>query len=155
MTTSDQRAYFFKIDATIKKIRQLLQKKLDAAGLDLTVEQWVLLDHIRHFPAISQNRLAEITAKDNPTVTRILDILAKKGLLERQPNENDRRRFNLLLTAAGQAKHAAAFPIVLEVRRLGWAGLSDADFDELVRILDKIYQNVTQPELHEHIVAHD
>ena len=38
MTSSDQRAYFFKIDSTIKKIRHLLQKKLDAAGLELTVD---------------------------------------------------------------------------------------------------------------------
>ena len=86
---------------------------------------------------------------------RILDILVKKGLVERQMDENDRRRFNLLLTAAGLQKYETAFPVVLQVRRLGWAGLSDADFDQLVRILDTIYQNVTQPEPHEHLVAED
>lgn len=143
MTASDQRAYFFKIDTTIKKVRYVFQKRLDEAGMDLTVDQWVLLDHVFHYPAISQNVLAEMTAKDNPTVTRILDLLVKKGLVERKMSEEDRRRFNIFLTEAGEMKFHAAFPVVAEVRRMGWANLSDNDFDDLVRILDTIYLNIT------------
>ncbi|MBO9640548.1 MarR family winged helix-turn-helix transcriptional regulator [Siphonobacter aquaeclarae] len=143
MTASDQRAYFFKIDTTIKKVRYVFQKRLDEAGMDLTVDQWVLLDHVFHYPAISQNVLAEMTAKDNPTVTRILDLLVKKGLVERRMSEEDRRKFNIYLTEAGEQKFHAAFPVVAEVRRMGWANLSDNDFDDLVRILDTIYLNIT------------
>ncbi|PQA56263.1 MULTISPECIES: MarR family winged helix-turn-helix transcriptional regulator [Siphonobacter] len=143
MTASDQRAYFFKIDTTIKKVRYVFQKRLDEAGMELTVDQWVLLDHVFHFPGISQNALAEKTAKDNPTVTRILDILVKKGLVERRMAEEDRRKFNLHLTPAGMEKYHIAFPVVAEVRKIGWANLSDQDFDDLVRILDTIYLNIT------------
>lgn len=143
MTASDQRAYFFKIDTTIKKVRYVFQKRLDEAGMDLTVDQWVLLDHVFHYPAISQNVLAEMTAKDNPTVTRILDLLVKKGLVERRMSEEDRRKFNIYLTEAGEQKFHAAFQVVAEVRRMGWANLSDNDFDDLVRILDTIYLNIT------------
>ncbi|MFT4032620.1 MAG: MarR family transcriptional regulator [Siphonobacter sp.] len=143
MTASDQRAYFFKIDTTIKKVRYVFQKRLDEAGMDLTVDQWVLLDHVFHYPGISQNILAEMTAKDNPTVTRILDLLAKKGLVERRISEDDRRKLNIHLTEAGKEKFHAAFPVVAEVRQIGWANLSDQDFDDLVRILDTIYTNIT------------
>ena len=54
---SENRAYFFKIDTTIKKIRQQMQKKFDDLKVDLTVDQWVLLDHIFRYEAIgiSQN----------------------------------------------------------------------------------------------------
>ncbi len=147
MTTnpSDSRAYFFKIDTTMKKIRQSLQKKLDDAQLDITVDQWVLLDHIfrNQKNGISQNELAEMTVKDAPTVTRIIDLLVKKGLAERAMAENDRRRFNITLTDDGIKKFHDAFPIVAEVRRKGWGDLSESDYQTFVRILDSIYNNIT------------
>ncbi|MES2517317.1 MAG: MarR family transcriptional regulator [Bacteroidota bacterium] len=143
--TSDNRAYFFKIDTTIKKIRQSLQKKLDDLKVDLTVDQWVLLDHVyRHEGGgISQNELAEMTVKDAPTVTRIIDLLVKKGLAERTMAENDRRKFNITLTEAGRNKFHEAYPIVAEVRRKGWGELNDDDYKTFVRILDSIYTNIT------------
>ncbi len=143
--TPDNRAYFFKIDTTIKKIRQGLQKKLDDKNVDLTVDQWVLLDHIFRHEAdgVSQNELAEMTVKDAPTVTRIIDLLVKKGLAERKMAENDRRKFNITLTDAGRSKFHEVFPIVAEVRRKGWGNLNDDDYQTFVRILDSIYTNIT------------
>lgn len=143
--TPDNRAFFFKIDTTIKKIRQSLQKKLDDKNADLTVDQWVLLDHIFRHEAdgVSQNELAEMTVKDAPTVTRIIDLLVKKGLAERKMAENDRRKFNITLTDAGRNKFHEAFPIVAEVRRKGWGDLNDEDFQNFVRVLDSIYKNIT------------
>jgi DNA-binding MarR family transcriptional regulator len=143
--TADNRAYFFKIDTTIKKIRQGLQKKLDDHNVDLTVDQWVLLDHIFRHEAngVSQNELAEMTVKDAPTVTRIIDLLVKKGLAERTMAENDRRKFNITLTEAGKDKFHEAYPIVAEVRRKGWGDLNEDDYQTFVRILDSIYSNVT------------
>ncbi len=140
---SDHRAYFFKIDTTIKKIRNALQKQLTEAGFDLTVDQWVLIDHIFRKQGISQNELAEMTFKDPPTVTRIIDLLEKKGLVERGPAAGDRRKFNLYLTKNGEAIYNQAFPIVAEIRRKGWGSLSDSDYQHFVRIMDSIYQNFT------------
>ncbi len=142
---TENRAYFFKIDTTIKKIRQQIQKKFDALKVDLTVDQWVLLDHIYRFESggISQNELAEMTVKDAPTVTRIIDLLVKKGLSERKMAENDRRKFHITLTEAGRNKFDEAYPIVAEVRRKGWGDLNEEDYQIFVRILDSIYTNVT------------
>ncbi len=140
---SDHRAYFFKIDTTIKKIRNALQKQLTEAGFDLTVDQWVLIDHIFRKQGISQNELAEMTFKDPPTVTRIIDLLEKKGLVERGPAAGDRRKFNLFLTKNGEAIYNEAFPIVADIRRKGWGSLSDSDYQHFVRIMDSIYQNFT------------
>ncbi|PWJ59877.1 DNA-binding MarR family transcriptional regulator [Dyadobacter jejuensis] len=142
---SDQRAYFFKIDITIKKIRNALQKRLLDAGFDLTVDQWVLIDHIYRQKGICQNELAELTFKDPPTVTRIVDLLQKKGLVERGPVEGDRRKFRLSLTKSGKGIYQKAFPIVAEIRRKGWGDLSEADYQHFVRIMDSIYQNFTDP----------
>jgi DNA-binding MarR family transcriptional regulator len=138
---SDQRAYFFKIDTTIKKIRNVMQKRFNDSAFDLTVDQWVLIDHIARNQGISQNELAEMTTKDAPTVTRILDLLVKKDLVERRMAEDDRRKFNVFLTDTGLAKFNTVFPVVAEVRRQGWSDLSDEDYEHFVRIMDSIYQN--------------
>lgn len=141
---SDHRAYFFKIDTTIKKIRSALQKQFNEAGFDLTVDQWVLIDHIARNQGISQNGLAELTAKDAPTITRILDLLTKKKLAEKQLSQEDRRRFDVFLTPAGLAKFKQVLPVVVELRRRGWNDLSDEDYAHFVRIMDSIYQNFSE-----------
>lgn len=145
MTTNpaDERAYFFKIDTTIKKIRNSLQRKLDEAGLDLTVDQWVLIDHVQRNPGISQTQLAEMTVKDTPTVTRMLDLLIKKQLAERRSDPTDRRKFSIHLTPAGESVFQRALPIVVDVRRRGWGEMSDADYETFTRILDSIHRNIS------------
>ncbi len=141
---SDKRAYFFKIDTTIKRIRNALQKQFNDAGFDLTVDQWVLIDHLYRNPGISQNTLAEMTTKDAPTVTRIIDLLSQKGLTERRMAEDDRRKFSVYLTEAGEAKYTEVLPVVSAIRRKGWGDLSDDDYQHFVRIMDQIYQNFSE-----------
>jgi len=141
---SDSRAYFFKIDTTIKKIRTALQRQFNDAGFDLTVDQWVVIDHLFRNPGISQNTLADMTTKDAPTVTRIIDLLAQKGLAERRLTDNDRRKFLVYLTEAGEAKYHEVLPIVSAMRRKGWGDLSEADYQHFIRIMDSIYQNVSR-----------
>jgi DNA-binding MarR family transcriptional regulator len=141
---SDARAYFFKIDTTIKKIRNALQKQFNDAGFDLTVDQWVVLDHIARNPGISQNTLSEITTKDAPTVTRIIDLLSQKGLAERRMADTDRRKFLVFLTDAGQVKYNDVLPVVSAMRRKGWGNLSDDDYQHFVKIMDSIYQNMSE-----------
>jgi DNA-binding MarR family transcriptional regulator len=141
---SDSRAYFFKIDTTIKRIRNTLQKQFAEAGFDLTVDQWVLLDHIARNPGISQNALADLTAKDPPTVTRIIDLLTKKTLVERRAADGDRRKFAVWLTPPGEAKYAEVLPTVSALRRKGWGKLSDDDYQHFVRIMDSLYLNFSE-----------
>ncbi len=141
---SDHRAYFFKIDTTIKKIRSALQKKLAEGGIDITVDQWVLMDHICRDMGISQTALAEVTCKDAPTVTRIIDLLEKKGMVERREAPGDRRKFSLFLTAHGMRIYEKAFPVVARIRNLGWGGLSEDDYQHFVRIMDSIYNNFSR-----------
>lgn len=138
---SDSRAYFFKIDTTIKKIRNALQKRFADAGFDLTVDQWVVIDHLHRNPGIAQNTLAELTTKDAPTVTRIIDLLAKKGLVERRMADDDRRKFLVFLTPEGEKLYEQMLPDVVEIRRQGWGNLGDDDYQHFVRIMDEIYNN--------------
>lgn len=130
-----------------------MQKGLKEAGIDLTVDQWVVIDHIKPNPGISQNDLAIQTAKDAPTVTRILDILVQKGLIRRQMSEFDRRKFNLYLTPVGEMVYQEAFRVIADIRIKSWDRLTEDDYRQLVRIMDQIYENVSNHQEEENIVS--
>ena len=75
-------------------------------------------------------------------MTRIIDLLCKKKLTRRVADPADRRRFRIELTKAGRQKIAEVLPIVEEFRREAWQGLTDSEVDQLVRSLNKIFENL-------------
>ncbi|WP_198673967.1 MarR family winged helix-turn-helix transcriptional regulator [Chitinophaga alhagiae] len=133
---------FFKLDATLKKIRNYWQKNFDAQGKDITVDQWLLLENLYKHKRITHNELARLTSKDITTVSRIIELLVKKELVERQGSTDDRRKVYVQLTPAGVNKYKDVRPMVLEMRKTGWKDLTEKDYQELTRILDVIYGNI-------------
>jgi len=133
---------FFKLDATLKKIRNYWQKSFDALQKDITVDQWLLVENLYKHKRITHNELARLTSKDITTVSRIIELLVKKELVERQGSTDDRRKVFVQLTPAGVNKYKDVRPLVLEMRKTGWKNLSEEDYNELTRILDVIYSNI-------------
>jgi DNA-binding MarR family transcriptional regulator len=133
---------FFKLDATLKKIRNYWQKSFDALNKDITVDQWLLIENLYKHKRITHNELARLTSKDITTVSRIIELLVKKELVERQGSTDDRRKVFVQLTPAGVNKYKDVRPLVLEMRKTGWKNLTEADYSELTRILDVIYSNI-------------
>lgn len=119
-----------------------MQRGLTDADIDLTVDQWVVLDHLSQNCGISQIELGNITFKDPPTMTRILDLLVKKELVTRLSSSSDRRKFTIDLTEKGKEVHKKANEIITEVRKQAWNNLNENDYDTLVKIMDTIYSNV-------------
>ncbi|RPE10029.1 MarR family transcriptional regulator [Chitinophaga lutea] len=133
---------FFKLDATLKKIRNYWQKNFDAQGKDITVDQWLLIENLYKHKRITHNELARLTSKDITTVSRIIELLVRKELVERQGSTDDRRKVYVQLTPAGVNKYKDVRPMVLEMRKTGWKDLTEKDYQELTRILDVIYGNI-------------
>lgn len=129
------------LDRTTRLLKAHFQRAFKDAGIDLTPEQWVLLDHLHKIGAASQTDLANGTFKDAPTVSRIVDKLATKGLAARTRFPNDRRRYQVGLTARGEAAHEKLLPRVEELRVMAWRGLTERDYEELTRVLDQIRDN--------------
>ncbi len=133
---------FFKLDATLKKLRNYWQKQFDAKQKDITVDQWLLVENLYKHKKTTHNELARNTSKDITTISRIIELLVKKGLVQREADSVDRRKVYLQLTPAGVEKYKDVKPMVHDMRKVGWKGLSEQDYSELTRILDTIYENV-------------
>lgn len=134
--------YSFLLDRTARKVKQYAQQQFKTGEFDVTVDQWLVLKNLSENELLSQTELANLVFKDNPTLTRIIDLLCKKNYVERVPHPSDRRSFQLHLTESGIEKVNELRPKILEIREKAWENLTGKDFDEFKRILDTIYQNL-------------
>ncbi|UIR54544.1 MarR family transcriptional regulator [Sphingobacterium sp. SRCM116780] len=134
--------YSFILERTAKKVKQFAQNSFSNNGFDITVDQWTIIKTLYENDSLLQKELAEKCNKDQPTLTRIVDILIKKGLTERIVHPSDRRGLYVHLTEEGQKKVALLSPIIANIRMKAWDNLTEQDFTELTRILDKIYNNL-------------
>ena len=70
-------------------------------GEDMPVSQWAVLTILEHHPEIDQSRLSEIVSIDKTNTGRLVDQLEAKGMVERRPNDSDRRVWMLRCTPLG------------------------------------------------------
>lgn len=133
---------FFKMDSTLKKARQMLDKRFEEATIDLTVDQWVLIERLFRHKKLSQHQLAVLSDKDPATITRILDITCKKNLTVRMPSLTDRRSFDILLTPHGKNAFAKAQKQAIYVREKGFGRFSNGEYMNFCKFLDKICEDL-------------
>ncbi|WJH34659.1 MarR family transcriptional regulator [Paenibacillus sp. CC-CFT747] len=81
---------------------------------DLTPEQWTVLKRLAEEDDITQKELALRSDKDQPTITRILDILERKQFISRKPNGEDRRSYRILITGKGREHQELVRPLLEE-----------------------------------------
>ncbi len=138
--------YPFQLERTLKALKAATQKRFNELGVSITVEQWSVLQQIGRTQFISQVELAALSEKDRPTITRILDLLAQKGWIERKHSATDRRAFIVGLTPQGRTLVNKLQPDVSKVRHAAWKGLTERDFTNLQKVLDTIRQNLNGTE---------
>lgn len=136
--------YSFILDRTARKVKQYAQSAFTVHKFDLTVDQWSVLRTIFENPDLSNKEMAELCGKDQPTLTRIIDLLIKKEFAERINHASDRRSLRLQITEKGKDKIQEIAPKVAEFRMQAWQNLNEEDFAHFTRILNTINDNLTQ-----------
>jgi MarR family transcriptional regulator, transcriptional regulator for hemolysin len=130
----------------IYDVAQLVRRQADkrARTYGMTRAQWAVLARLQREPGITQSRLAALTDVEPITIGRLVDRLEASGLIERQPDPDDRRIWRLRLTpkAAPMLKHLAAFRRELhdEMAR----GLGAQELDTLVACLQRMRTTLTK-----------
>jgi DNA-binding MarR family transcriptional regulator len=133
----------FVIERTSKRMKHACQQMLKAAGAGITVDQWVILSELEQSEGAEQKEIARKTFKDAPTLTRIIDILCKKGLTERRMAPDDRRKFNVHLTTAGKQKIREVAPMIDTFRKKAYRDFSMEEIDQLRHLMNRIFDNLT------------
>lgn len=133
------------LEKTVKMMKLTFSRMLLLhPELDVTVDQWVVLQLLCKHGKLSQQELCDLAFKDAPTMTRMIDLLVSKELVLRSPDKKDRRKFNIYLTKQGKQKYDLIVPIVQTFRNEAYAGIEKKELIALETTLNKIFDNLAQ-----------
>jgi len=108
--------------------------------------QYVVMSSLRDGIAVNPKAICAQFRHDSGALTRIIDQLAERGLLERVRRDKDRRKVGLQLTPAGRETIESLIPLMVDKLNEVLADFSKAEVQEFLRLLVKL--NTT---LQEHI----
>ena len=112
------------------------------SGLDISMDQWMILGPIWQLESPSQKKLGEICFRDKPSITRIIDSLEKKSLVVRVPDQIDHRIKRVVLTKAGKQLFYDVLPIMEKTREEVRGNIPEEEIQIFKNVLSKIIKNL-------------
>lgn len=111
-------------------------------NIDISTEQWTVLASLWREDKVTQQRLCELTSKDKPSITRLIDKLEKRNLVTRVADSNDRRVNLIHLTTKGEKLQVDAMRCIENIAEKALQDISDEDLNLSKNILKKIIKNL-------------
>jgi DNA-binding MarR family transcriptional regulator len=118
----------------------------EAARVGFTLLESKTLGYLARHEGISQARLADLCDLEPMALARILGRMEKDGWVERRSDPRDRRAKRLYLTLQGEQILAELAKIGADLREHLMAKISLRDQENLVRVLDHLYEQLSQTE---------
>ena len=124
----------------IKRAHSMMLDVLEQVFADRSFSyiQYVILSWLRDGIAVNPKDICIQFRHDSGALTRVIDQLADRGLLERVRRDRDRRKVELQLTEAGRKTVEAMIPLVVEKLNLVLADFSSEEVAEFLRLLLKL-----------------
>ena len=113
------------------------------SGLNISMDQWMILGPIWQLESPSQKDLGEICLRDKPTITRIIDSLENKSLVVRVPDQIDHRIKRVILTNAGKQLFYDVLPIMEKTREEVRGDIPEEEIKIFKNVLSKIIKNLS------------
>lgn len=123
-------------------LNRLLSQNFRKQGIELTKEQWSLLAILWKQDGVSQQFLADLTHRDKPSTTRLIDTLEKNNYVERRAHPQDRRQNLIFLTGAGRRVEADIMQVVDLTMQQVTENMSEAQIETIRSAFDIIYRNI-------------
>jgi len=113
-------------------------------NFDITPEQFGVLYILSHEDGLYQRQLSQLTLKDRPNISRILNILEENEYIYRKPDPENKRIMKVFITEKGRTQVEAMLPCAYEVRNKAIKGLTENDLENLARILQIVRSNLEE-----------
>ena len=130
----------FALHRTYMRMKVLSARRLRPHGL--TPDQFAVLAILWDNPGLSQGEIARLLIKDAPNVTRIVDRLENKQLVERHGDPSDRRAYRIYPTRSGRDLHKTLGQKVLNLRAEMFQCLTDKEQASMRKLLDKLFDSL-------------
>ena len=122
--------------------RQGLTRRTARLDVRLTHEEIMVLLLLRQEGGQTQSRIAATLAKDKALITRLLNGLVRKGLVDRVPDASDRRLVRAFLGPSGAELAERLFPLLMDYIAEALEGVEQAEFDAACRMLRRMLDNL-------------
>lgn len=137
-----ENAIGFWIHRVYQASRNEMYKAFRDHGEDITPEQWAVLIRLWEQDGRAQSELSEATFRDAPTMSRIIDGMETRGLLERRPHAHDGRVRVVHLTRHGKSLQKKLVPLVEALVHRMTAGIDERALVTTRTALRAMYANL-------------
>lgn len=129
----------------ISLLARLMRTRFDrrARMIGLTRAQWRTIACVRHEPGATQHRIATMLDVGDVTAGRSIDRLAESGWMERRPDPDDRRAYQIFLTEAASPVLERLSAISADEERIALQDFSDDERHQFIRMLGRISDNLS------------
>jgi DNA-binding MarR family transcriptional regulator len=114
----------------------VMEPLMEAHGFSFV--QYVIMSFVRDGIAVNPKDICAQYRHDSGALTRVIDQLAERGLLERVRRDRDRRKVELQLTPAGRDAIEGLIPLVVDKLNLALGDFTTVEAQELLRLLIKL-----------------
>ena len=124
------------------RIKKCFFDRLQENGINITPEQYLVLDILWEKQSLSQQNIADIIQKDKNSVTKIIDSLEKKDLVQRVVDKNDRRINKIELTEEAVALEKITTEVAINFMNDVVKGIDNQELDNFVNVMRKLKNNL-------------
>ena len=114
-----------------------------AHGLDLSQEQWFILNRLRREGPRPQSELSDAIFADRPNLTRILQTMERKNFIARRHDHEDARKWIISLTRIGNAVHDQMAAAASAERKRLLGGIAPAEIATVHNVLLALEERLT------------
>ena len=141
MTNNESaRELILQILRTRMAFRQTLQRVLKRHNVDMTFEMLQVMNCLWNEQGISQQSLAEKTAKDKACLTNLIDNLEKKNWVIRKEDSSDRRNRLIFLTVQGEELALTVKPLINDIYTQTGIEMEVSRINECTEDLKRLYE---------------
>ena len=124
------------------RLKKYLAEVFKQNGVNLTAEQYLVMDTLWNEGTLTQQAIAFIIQKDKNSVTQFIDNLEKKGLVTRSVAKEDRRVNNIVVTQEGMALKDSTKKLAIKTMEKALEGIPEQDVLTFVDVLKKVCANI-------------
>lgn len=137
--------HFYLMDRIMREAKALTKEVFQREGIEVTVDQWVILKAIAEQEGASQQEVSGLTFREPAAITRMLDHLIKKGLVSKVVDKEDRRKQLLYLSEEGRVLYDLALPLVFQLREHALTKLNESQRITLRDGLKSMLNSIQDP----------
>ncbi|MFK2825405.1 MarR family winged helix-turn-helix transcriptional regulator [Bacillus sp. B190/17] len=132
----------YKLFQASRLMTNTLNRHFREQGFSLTHEQWQILSRLYEKDGQTQHELALLNEKDQPSVSRLIDNMIKRRLIDRKSHPTDKRINLIYLTSHSKRMEKEYITLALQTIQEAGYEVDEKELAICLKVLDKIRANL-------------